>query len=127
MSFVVPFAAEWLGSLDAAIGTVWVVALVCATGLASRSVKGIWGPISGGAVLAGSVWAAAVGIYLMHAVGWQGLSLDDLGSDRAGIARVWIGALFFSPGAFALGFLLGGLLSYVHWRGQARAAQRTPA
>jgi hypothetical protein len=57
--------------------------------------------------MAGAVWAAALGIYVMHAAGWQGLSLDDFDSDRSGIARIWVGALFFAPGAFALGFLLG--------------------
>lgn len=123
-SLAVPFVAEWLGSsADTVVGAAWLFTLVSANVVAARSARGVWGPLAGGAVLAGSVWAAAIGIYLMHAAGWQGLSLDDLQSDRAGVARVWIGALFFAPGAFALGFLLGLVSPHLTWRRETPAAQ----
>jgi hypothetical protein len=122
LSFFVPFASEWMGrGGDTIVEAIWLLALIGAASVAARTVTGVWAPISGGAVLAGAVWAAAIGIFLMHAVGWQGLTMDDLGSD-SGVARVWVGALFFSPGAFALGFLLGGLWQYASWRGRARTA-----
>jgi hypothetical protein len=123
-SLAVPFVAEWLGSgADTAVGAAWLVTLVSTNVVAARQARGVWGPLAGGAVLAGAVWAAAIGIYLMHALGWQGLSLDDLQSDRAGVARVWIGALFFAPGAFALGFLLGLVSPHLNWRRETPAPQ----
>ena len=122
-AFCLPFVAERLGSgADTFVGAIWLFSLIVATVLAARTVQGLWGAIAGGAVMAGAVWAAAVGIYLMHATGWQGLSLDDLGSDR-GVARVWVGALFFAPGAFVLGFLLGLVSPYLIARTRSPAAQ----
>ncbi|MEK7248666.1 MAG: hypothetical protein AAB092_09375 [Chloroflexota bacterium] len=116
-AFITPFAAELLGSgADTLVGGLWLVTLIAVTIVASRSVPGIWGPISGGAVLAGAVWASAIGIYVMHASGWRGLRLDDLGSDDMGVAAIWVGALFFAPGAFLLGFLLGLVSPRVTWR-----------
>lgn len=116
-AFFTPFAAELLGSgADTLVGGLWLVTLIAVTIIAARSVPGIWGPISGGAVLGGAVWASAVGIYVMYAIGWHGLGLDDLDSDNNGIAALWVGALFFAPGAFLLGFLLGLVSPKVTWR-----------
>ncbi len=123
-SLFVPFVAEWLGrGADTFVGAVWLITLIGATIIASRSVRGIWGPIASGTVLAIAVWFSAIGIYTMHAIGWQDLSLDDLQSGDAGVARIWIGALFFAPGAFALGFLLGLVSPHIIWRRQTPAAQ----
>lgn len=116
-AFFTPFAAELLGSgADTVVGGLWLVTLIAVTIIAARSVPGIWGPISGGAVLGGAVWASAAGIYVMYAIGWHGLRLDDLGSDDMGVAAIWVGALFFAPGAFLLGFLLGLVSPRVTWR-----------
>lgn len=116
-AFFTPFAAELLGrGADTIIGAVWLFTLITVTIFASRSVPGIWGPIAGGSVLAGAVWAAAIGIYAMYATGWHGLELHDLGGDNNGVTALWIGALFFAPGAFLLGFLLGIVSPRVIWR-----------
>ncbi len=117
MAFSLPFVAELLGNgADTVVALAWLLSLIGVTVLAARSVQGVWGPIAGGTVMAGAVWAAAVGIYVMHSVGWQGLSLDDLDADSSGTARVWVGALFFAPGAFLLGFLLGAVSPHIIWR-----------
>lgn len=116
-AFLTPFAAESLGSsVDTVIGAIWIFTLIAVTILAARSVPGIWGPISGGTALAGAVWASAFGIYTMYRIGWNGLHFDDLGSGDMGVAAIWVGALFFAPGAFLLGFLLGLVAPRITWR-----------
>jgi hypothetical protein len=116
-AFVTPFAAESLGGFsDTVIAAFWLSVLIVTTVIAARAVPGIWSPISGGSVLAGAVWASAVGIYTMYAIGWDGLKLDDLANNEMGAGAIWFGALFFAPGAFVLGFLTGLVSPRLNWR-----------
>jgi hypothetical protein len=106
---MVPFAAPFFGEIAfskrvAGFGVAGVC-LVVAVVFGRKYVSG--GPALAGAVFFAAVWAYAVGYYVAHAVGWQGLSIDHVGSREMGRGIFWLAPILWSPLAFAAGFFVG--------------------
>jgi len=112
IAFMAPFVAEaGAPPVDAAMALTALSALVVAVALESRKVNAVWAAFFGGVLFAGAIWAVSLGIYSEHALGWQGLHLDDIDSQ----SDLWAGAFFFAPTAALPGGLLG-LLGSMTWR-----------
>lgn len=118
IAFAAPFAAEAGNpAVDAMMAVTALSALVAGVAVESRRLNPGWAMFFGGVLFAGAIWAVSFGIYAEHALGWQGLHLDDIDSQR----DLWTGAFFFAPTAALPGALLG-LLGSMTWRRMRTAA-----
>lgn len=112
IAFIAPFVAEaGPPPVDAAMALTALSAFGVAVALESRKVNPMWAAFFGGVLFAGAIWAVSLGIYSEHALGWQGLRLDDIDSH----SDLWMGAFFFAPTAALPGGLIG-LIGSMTWR-----------
>ena len=94
-----------------------VFAVVLCGGALTARMMPTGGAIVCGLVMVGAVWAVLLGDYAAHAIGWQDLSLDDLGTGDHGAGWLFVvGGIFFAPQAFIIGFLTGLISPRLIWR-----------
>jgi hypothetical protein len=118
-AFLVIFATE---ALSGGAGEVFVgvaaFGLVIGGAFFAARIMPHGGAIVSGLIIAGAVWMFFLGNYSAHAVGWQGLSLDDFKTldNGRGASFLWLAATLATPEAFVLGFLVGLVSPRVVWR-----------
>lgn len=116
IAFSAPFVAEAGNpAVDATMALAALSTFVIGVAVESRRLNPGWAGLFGGVLFAGAIWAVSFGIYAEHALGWQGLRLEDIGADGNGTQVLWMGAFFFAPTAALPGGLIG-LIGSMTWR-----------
>jgi hypothetical protein len=118
VAFAAPFVAE-AGSTAVGFGMTLAALSVFIAGVSfeARRLNPGWSAYLGAILFAGAIWAVSFGIWTEHALGWQGLHLEDVDQNS-----IWLGAFFGGPTAALPGILVGVIASMMARRMRAMSA-----